>query len=167
MMTLTCLSVHYCLGDLQVMMFAMSASVSVALQSVNLFVPCPLHCMFVQAFVSAHLDVFGWSYYLPVEIRLHVCLCTHACLVIQVLSRLVIQVFCLHKTQCLFAHLFTCPYMSVHVFFSHKSILVLHKVWSVFSRTCAQDTVSVCSCKCLPVCKTACLHICLFEHVST
>ena len=56
-------------------MFAMSASVSVALQSVNLFVLCPLHCMFAQDFVSARLDVFGWSYYLPVEIRLHVCLC--------------------------------------------------------------------------------------------
>ena len=109
MMTLACLSVHYCLGDLQVMMFAMSASVSVALQSVNLFAPCPLHCMFAQDFVSACLDVFGGSYYLPVEIRLHVCLCTHACLVIQVLS-------CLHKTQRLFAHLFTCPYVSVHVF---------------------------------------------------
>ena len=64
MMTLTCLSVHYCLGDLQVMMFAMSASVSVALQSVNLFVPCPLHCMFAQDFVSARLDAFGWSYFI-------------------------------------------------------------------------------------------------------
>ena len=143
MMTLTCLSVHYCLGDLQIMMFAMSASVSVALQSVNLFVPCPLHCMFVQDFVSAHLDVFGWSYYLPVEIRLHVCLCTHACLVIQVLSRLVIQVlFCLHKTQRLFAHLFTCPYMSVHVFlFTQINTCIAQSLVCFLSHVCSGHSI--------------------------
>ena len=143
MMTLTCLSVHYCLGDLQVMMFAMSASVSVALQSVNLFVPCPLHCMFAQDFVSARLDVFGWSYYLPVEIRLHVCLCTHACLVIQVLSRLVIQVlFCLHKTQRLFAHLFTCPYVSVHVFlFTQINTCIAQSLVCFLSQVCSGHSI--------------------------
>ena len=143
-------------------MFAMSASVSVALQSVNLFVPCPLHCMFAQDLVSACQDVFGWSY-LPVEIRLHVCLFTRASLIIRVLS-------CSHETQRLFAHLFTCIYVSVHVFLFtqiNTCTKYLHKVWSAFPRKCAQDTVSVCSCKCLPVCTSVCLHICLFAHAST
>ena len=124
-------------------MFAMSASVSVALQSVNLFVPCPLHCMLVQDFVSARLDVFGWSYYWPVEIRLHVCLCTHACLVIQVLSRLVIQVlFCLHKTQRLFAHLFTCPYVSVHVFlFTQINTCIAQSLVCFLSQVCSGHSI--------------------------
>ena len=132
----------------------MSASVSVALHSVNLFVPCPLHCMFAQDLVSACLDVFGWSY-LPVEIRLHVCLFTHACLVIQVLS-------CSHSVSLrLFAHLCTCPYVSVHVFLFtqiNTCTKYLHKVWSVSPCKCAQDTVSVCSC-------SAYLHVCVFAHL--
>ena len=143
-MTLACLSVHYCLGDLQVMMFAMSASVSVALQSVNLFAPCPLHCMFAQDFVSACLDVFGGSYYLPVEIKTS-CLLVHTCLfhkplVIQVLS-------CLHKTQRHPSSLHTCLHVPMCLFMyfcSHKSILVLHKVWSVFNSPQVCSGHSIC-----------------------
>ena len=136
--------------------FAMSASVSVALQSVNLFVPCPLHCMFAQDLVSACLDVFGWSY-LPVEIRLHVCLFNRACLVIQVLS-------CSHKTQRLFAHLFTCPYVSVHVFlFTQINTCTKSGLFSLASVLRTQYQ----SAHVLPVCTSACLHICLCARAST
>ena len=151
-------------------MFAMSASVSVALQSVNLFVPCPLHCMLVQDFVSARLDVFGWSYYWPVEIRLHVCLCTHACLVIQVLSRLVIQVlFCLHKTQRLFAHLFTCPRCVCSCIFVHTNQYLYCTKSGLFSLASVLRTqylsahVSVCPFARLLVCTSACLHMYLLD----
>ena len=143
-------------------MFAMSASVSVALQSVNLFAPCPLHCMFAQDFVSACLDVFGGSYYLPVEIKTS-CLLVHTCLFG-------------HTSVVLFAQdsasLCTLVYMSLCVcscIFVHTNQYLcctksgLFSPASVFRTQYLSAHVSVCLFAHLLVCTSACLHMHLLD----